>query len=165
MHRRGAGTNDHVVTSILVRSCNLASEPVVEPDQVVGWAEQALGGGSKRWDPQLLGTALYRAGRFEEAIKQLGELSTSTSGKQETASARAQTLLVLAMAHQRMGNATEARALLDEVLRWWHNVEAGKTDGAVSLPAPEWLWLQVLRREAEALILFAPAFPTDPFQR
>jgi hypothetical protein len=64
-----------------------------------------------------------------------------------------------------MGDATNARALLEEVLRWWNNVEAGKTDGAVPLPAPEWLWLQVLRREAEALILFDPAFPIDPFQR
>jgi WD40 repeat protein/serine/threonine protein kinase/tetratricopeptide (TPR) repeat protein len=165
MQRRSAAPKDHVVTSILVRSCNLASEPVVEPDQVVGWAEQVVGGGSKRWAPQLLGTALYRAGRFEEAIKRLGELSTSTSGKQETPSARAQSRLVLAMAHQRMGNAAEARALLDEVLRWWNTVEAAKIDGAVSLPVPEWLWLQVLRREAEVLILFAPAFPTDPFQR
>jgi hypothetical protein len=43
--------------------------------------------------------------------------------------------------------------------------ETGKTDCAVSLPAPEWLWLQVLRDEAEALILFDPAFPTDPFTR
>jgi hypothetical protein len=63
-----------------------------------------------------------------------------------------------------MGNATKARALLDEVLRWWNNVETGKTDGAVSVPAPEWLWLQVLRREAEVLIRFDPAFPTDPFE-
>jgi hypothetical protein len=64
-----------------------------------------------------------------------------------------------------MGNTTQARSLLDEAVRWWNNVEAGKTDGAVSLPAPEWLWLQVLRLEAEALILLDPAFPTDPFRR
>jgi len=165
MLERAAETKNDVATSILVRSCNLASQPVVEPDQVVGWAEQAVGGGSKRWDPHLLGTALYRAGRYEEAIKRLEELITSSSGKQETAPAGAQIRLVLAMAHQRMGNATQARALLDEVVRWWKNVEAAKTDGAVSVPAPEWLWLQVLRREAEALILFDPAFPTDPFQR
>ena len=153
------------MTSILVRSCNLASEPVVEPDQVVGWAEQAAGGGSKRWDPQLLGTALYRAGRFEEAIKRLGELITSSSGKQVTGPSGAQIRLVLAMAQQRMGNATKARALLDEVARWWSNIEAGKTNGAVSLTAPDWLWLQVLRRETEAVIHFDPAFPTDPFKR
>jgi WD40 repeat protein/Flp pilus assembly protein TadD len=165
MQQRAAGTKNDVVTSILVRSCNLASDPIVEPGQVVGWAEQAVGSGSKRWDPHLLGTALYRAGRFEEAIKRLDELMTSSSGKQETGPARAQIRLVLAMAHQRLGNATKARALLDEVVRWWDNVEAGKTDGAVSVPAPEWLWLQVLRREAEALIVFDPAFPTDPFNR
>jgi WD40 repeat protein/Flp pilus assembly protein TadD len=165
MQQRAAGTKDHVVTSILVRSCNLASEPIVEPDRVVRWAEQAVSGGSRPSDLLLLGTALYRAGRFEEAIERFGELISSSSGKQETGPAGAQTRLVLAMAHQRMGNATEARSLLDEVVQWWSNVEAGKTDGAVSLRAPDWLWLQVLRREAEALILFDPAFPTDPFQR
>jgi tetratricopeptide (TPR) repeat protein len=165
MGQRAAESKNDMVTSILVRSCNLASDPVVEPDQVVGWAEQAVGGGSKRWDLHLLGTALYRAGRYEEAIKRLGELITSSSGKPETGPAGAQIRLVLAMAHQRMGNATQARALLDEVVRWWNNVEAGKTDGAVSVPAPEWLWLQVLRREAELLIVLDPAFPTDPFRR
>jgi WD40 repeat protein/tetratricopeptide (TPR) repeat protein len=165
MQQRAAGTKDHVVTSILVRSCNLASEPVVDPDQLVAWAEQAVGGRSKPWALNLLGTALYRAGRFEEAARRLGELMTSASGKPETEPAGAQVRLVLAMAHQRMGNATKARALLDEVVRWWNNVEAGKTNGAVSLPAPEWLWLQLLRHEAEALILFDPAFPTDPFNR
>jgi WD40 repeat protein/tetratricopeptide (TPR) repeat protein len=165
MQQRAAGTKDHVVTSILVRSCNLASERVVEPGEVVGWAEEAVTGGSKAWDPQVLGTALYRAGRFEEAIKRLGELITSPSGKQETGPSGAQIRLVLAMAHHRMGNATKAHALLDEVVRWWNNIEAGKTDGAVSLPPPEWLSLQVLRREAEALIRFDSAFPTDPFKR
>src|SRR5262249_16942482 len=134
-----------------------------EPDQVVGWAKQAVGGGSKRWDPQILGTALYRAGRFEEAIKQLDDLVTRASGKQETGTAGAQIRLVLAMAHLRMGNATKAHARLDEVVQWWSNIEAGKTDGAVSLAVPEWLWLQVLRREAETLIVFGPAFPADPF--
>jgi Flp pilus assembly protein TadD len=165
MQQRAAGTNDYFVTSILVRSCNLASEPVVEPDQVVGWAEQAVGGRSMPWAINLLGTALYRAGRFEEAINRLGELITRSSGNPETGPAGAQVRLVMAMAHQRMGNATQARALLDEVVRWWNNVEAAKTDGAVSLPPPEWLWLQVLRHEAEALILVDPAFPADPFTR
>jgi tetratricopeptide (TPR) repeat protein len=165
MQQRSAGTRDDVVTSILVRSCNLASERLVQPDEIVRWAEQTAIGGSKRWDRHILGTALYRAGRFEEAIKRLGELITSSSGKPETESAEAQIRLVLAMAHQRMGNASKARNLFDEVVRWWNNIEAGKTDGAVSLPAPEWLCLQVLRREAEALILVDPAFPTDPFDR
>jgi tetratricopeptide (TPR) repeat protein len=164
MQQRAAGTKDYFVTSILVQSCNLASEPVIEPDQVVRWAEKVVSGSSKPWDLNLLGTALYRAGRFEDAIKRLGEGITSSSGTQETEPAGAQIRLVLAMAHQRLGDATRARALLDEVMRWWNIVEAGKTNGAVSLTSPDWLWLQVLRREAEALILFDPAFPTDPFR-
>ncbi len=44
-----------------------------------------------------------------------------------------------------------------------NRVEATKTDGAVAIFVTEWLALQVLRREAEAIILYDPIFPPDPF--
>ena len=46
----------------------------------------------------------------------------------------------------------------------WKAIEAEKVDGAVSMPATDWLTLQIYRREAEALILDA-GFPADPFAR
>ena len=49
--------------------------------------------------------------------------------------------------------------------RSWQRVLATKTDGAVSLLTPDWLPLQLLRREAEALILYDPVFPADPFAK
>jgi hypothetical protein len=55
--------------------------------------------------------------------------------------------------------------LLEEVERWWKDVEAGKTDGAVAFTTTDWLPLQLLRREAEALIRYDPVFPDDPFAR
>ena len=58
---------------------------------------------------------------------------------------------------------SEARAVLAEVQRLWPRIEAAKTDGAVTLPTVDWLPMQVLRREAEALILYDPVFPTAPF--
>jgi hypothetical protein len=63
-----------------------------------------------------------------------------------------QNRLVLAMAYHRLGQAKQARALLDEVRRWWDGLEAARTDGAVTMPLTDWLPLQLLRREAEALI-------------
>jgi hypothetical protein len=33
------------------------------------------------------------------------------------------------------------------------------------MPVPDWLFLHVLRREAEALIRHEPVFPADPFAR
>jgi hypothetical protein len=49
------------------------------------------------------------------------------------------------------------------VQRLWERIEAAKTDGAVSMPTVDWLPVQVLRREAEAVILYDPVFPADPF--
>ena len=71
------------------------------------------------------------------------------------------------MAHQRLGHVQQPRGLLDEVQRSWERVEAEavRTDGAVSLFSPDWLPLQLLRREAEAVILYDPVFPADPFAR
>jgi hypothetical protein len=74
-----------------------------------------------------------------------------------------QNSLVLAMANERLGHAAQARALLAEVQRLWERIEAAKTDGAVSMPTVDWLPVQVLRREAEAVILYDPVFPADPF--
>jgi len=42
-------------------------------------------------------------------------------------------------------------------------VEASRIHGAVTLHSTDWLPLQLLRREAEALILNDPIFPADPF--
>jgi hypothetical protein len=70
-----------------------------------------------------------------------------------------QNRFVLAMAHHRLGHATQARALLDEVSRWWDGIEAARTDGAVAMPLTGWLSLQLFRREAEALILGARSSP------
>jgi hypothetical protein len=47
----------------------------------------------------------------------------------------------------------------------WKGVEAAKVGGAVAMPTPDWLALQLFRREAEALILDDPIFPADPFAR
>jgi hypothetical protein len=68
------------------------------------------------------------------------------------------------MAHHRLGHAEPARALLDEVERWLKGVETAKTQLAFR-NTTDWLPLQLLRREAEALIRYDPVFPADPFAR
>jgi hypothetical protein len=67
------------------------------------------------------------------------------------------------MAYQRRGEVAKARAELDQVMEWWKALEAARTDDAVAMPTTDWLPLQVLRREAEAVVLYDPAFPADPF--
>jgi hypothetical protein len=53
--------------------------------------------------------------------------------------------------------------MLDDVRSWFKRVEAAR--GAVNFAATDWLPLQLLLREAEALILYDPVFPADPFAR
>ncbi len=121
--------------------------------------------GRPPWYLHVLGAAHYRAGHFDQAIKRLEESNAAFSEFDVRRRCKLQNRLVLAMAHERLGHAAQARALLAEVQRSWQRIEAAKTDGAVALPTVDWLPLQLLRREAEALILYDPVFPADPFAR
>jgi tetratricopeptide (TPR) repeat protein len=160
MGRREGRTDDPLVAFILARSCILTPDPVVATEQAIRWAEQAVASGRNPWYLHVLGAAHYRAGHYDEAIRLLGESNAGDWGEDRKAENR----LVLAMAYQRLGEARKARALLGEVAEMWNAIEAEKVDGAVSMPATDWLALQIYRREAEALILDA-GFPADPFAR
>jgi tetratricopeptide (TPR) repeat protein len=148
----------------LARTCSQVSDPAIDPEQVVQWAERAVAGGlNNSWHHHVLGLAHYRAGHFAEAIRLLEE---SNSGVWDpTRQGPVQNQLVLAMAHHRLGHAAQSRALLDEVERWWKGIEAAMTDGAVTVCPTDWLSLQLLRSEAEAVVLYDPVFPDDPFAR
>jgi hypothetical protein len=161
MRRREGRTDDPLVAYVLARSCILATDPVVEPEQAVRWAEQAVARDRNPWYLHALGAAHYRAGHCDEATKRLEESNAGTW----TEDGKAQNGLLLAMAYQRLGDVAKARVELNEVTKWWSGLEAAKTDDAVSIPTTDWLPLQVLRREAEAVVLYDPAFPADPFAR
>jgi WD40 repeat protein/tetratricopeptide (TPR) repeat protein len=85
-----------------------------------------------------LGAALYRAGRYREAIAILNESVASVGGKDAEPD-----WVFLAMAHQKLGNTAEAKQTLKQI-----NVvdlESGPVDWSE-------LELEILRREAEKLI-------------
>jgi hypothetical protein len=145
----------------MARTAVVAAAPVVEPEQVTRWAEQAVAGSLNGWNLHTLGVAHYRAGRLDEAIKRLEESNAGDWGEQ----GRMQNRLVLAMAHHRLGHVAQSRALLDQVVRWWDGLEAAKADGAVAMPLTDWLPLQLLRRQAAALIMGDPICPADPSAR
>jgi hypothetical protein len=90
-------------------------------------------------------------------------LENSNRAYGETDDYKLQNRLVLAMAHQRLGHPQQARAFLDRVHRSWDRVQSSKRDGAVTLFSVDWLPLQLFRREADAMILYDPIFPADPF--
>jgi WD40 repeat protein/tetratricopeptide (TPR) repeat protein len=90
------------------------------------------------------GAALYRAGRHHQAIACLRE-GIAADGRQDLP----QDWLFLAMAYHRLGDRDEARRWLDRL------------PGLGATSDPE---VEVLRREAEALIRLDPIFPADePF--
>jgi hypothetical protein len=162
MQRSEAPTDNRNAAFILARTASMTAEPVVEPAQAVRWAEHAAAGGlNAAWQLHVLGLAHYRASQFAEAIRRLEE----SNSRYWDGQGPVQNQLVLALVHHRLGHAAQSRALLDEVERSWNGIEAAKTDGAVAVFPTDWLSLQLLRREAEAVILYDPVFPDEPFAR
>jgi WD40 repeat protein/serine/threonine protein kinase/tetratricopeptide (TPR) repeat protein len=149
LERGACRLDDPFVAYVLARTAVMATAPVVDPERITRWAERAVASSLNGWNLHTLGVAHYRAGRLDEAIKRLEESNAGDWGEQ----GRMQNRLVLAMAHHRLGRAAQARALLEEVTRWWGGIEAARTDAAVAMPPTDWLPLQLFRREAEALIL------------
>jgi WD40 repeat protein/serine/threonine protein kinase/tetratricopeptide (TPR) repeat protein len=101
-----------------------------------------------------LGGALLRAGRLEPAVKQLQKALSLQPGATSAS-------LLLAMAHHRLGHADDARRWLDKAVQKIEQVfrQRPKNAGseATAVAPDELLWterlsLQLLRREAEALI-------------
>ena len=109
----------------------------------------------------------YRAGHFDEAglVKVWEESKAAFFKARSGDNYNLQNGLVLAMAHERSGHTAQARSLLEEAKRSLDLIEATKVDGAVSMPTVDWLPVQVLRCEAEALILYDPLYTSDPFVR
>jgi tetratricopeptide (TPR) repeat protein len=165
IRRREGDTSNPFVAYVLARSCVQTSEPVVEPEQVIRWAESALRDGRQPWYLHVLGAAHFRAGHLDQAIKWIEEAKTAYSGAASGDNYQLQNILVLAMAYKRSGHTAQARALLAEAENLYQRVQAAKTGDVVSMPTVDWLPLQLLRREAEAVILYDPAFPDEPFGR
>jgi WD40 repeat protein len=136
-------------------SCALAPDGAADPAAVVQLFRDALQGRPWPATPaeflNTLGAAMYRAGQFEGAIRPLEEGIKIRSGI-----SRPQDWAFLAMAHQRLGHPDEARRWLARFGQYQPN----KT------PAGTWeeLEVQLLRHEAEAVVLYDPSFPADPFQ-
>jgi serine/threonine-protein kinase len=114
-----------------------------EPQQLVQLAEKAV---ARRPDDHLdlafLGSALYRAGRFNDAVQRL-----SAALKTRDQDHAGYVHLFLAMAQQRLGNAGEARRHLDQA------IEVMKpAAGKAGIELAWQLRFEHLRREAEALL-------------
>jgi tetratricopeptide (TPR) repeat protein len=129
----------------------LVSSAVPDSSLVVPIAEKDVANNPKDHDCLLaLGASLYRAGRFEDALRRIN-LAIEVHGKGGTA----YDLLFLAMVQQRLGKTPEARDSLDRAVAWIDQATKGKLkDDHVPMPR-SWqhrLMLQHLHQEAEGLL-------------
>jgi WD40 repeat protein len=161
------GANGARTANNLAWACSLAPETGVDTSQVVSLAEAAvahrmLDSGSPSQLPVTLitlGAALYRAGRYEEAVRRMSE-----AGPAGGVGGSPQACLLLAMAHHRLDHADEARS-------WLARAEAGIRVAEVAARYDprnsRWsdrLESRLLHREAAALLGLAD-LPADVFAR
>jgi eukaryotic-like serine/threonine-protein kinase len=158
-----------------VWTCTLSPNSGTDPARSVALAERAIAKSTKgqgyinwnHWNVNQLGAALYRAGRFEEAVKRLTEATGLDAHPYRTN--MLQTWFYLAMAHHRLGHAEDARRWLLEAVQGTEQalnspteplLKSGNHAGVIP---PNWnreLTLQLLRREAEKLIQGPATEPT-----
>jgi WD40 repeat protein/serine/threonine protein kinase/tetratricopeptide (TPR) repeat protein len=134
----------------------LGPDATDNPMAAVNLAESALHAAKGPMRSMILaasGAALYRAGRFVDAIARLEEADRDLDGDRSPIAA------FLAMAHQARGCRAAARRSLDRL------------ETRTPCPPNDWgapfaeLEVKNLLREAKAVVLDDPAFPADPFDR
>jgi WD40 repeat protein/tetratricopeptide (TPR) repeat protein len=146
----------------------LLDDPPVNPVDLVGRAERyvAKGRGEERY---VLGAALLRAGRLDEAIRRFEE-SLAVEPEWPNSGMNA---YGLALAHHRLGQPDQARRWLERAESWLNRLDrtyAAEAPGIltgqplVPVTFEFWGYAQVLRREAAGPIL-DEGFPSDPFAR
>ena len=141
-------------------TCTLAPSSGVDPARIVELAEKQLRELPRNhWRVNELGAALYRAGRFEDAVKALTEATELNVDPYRTNILL--TWFYLAMAHHRLGHAELARRWVEKARQGTEEAlkspsetvgKRGNTDGVIP---PNWhrkLTFQLLRREAEELM-------------
>jgi WD40 repeat protein/tetratricopeptide (TPR) repeat protein len=150
---------DHSTAATSVAyTCSLAAEAVSDVQGLIKVSERATrsGAGNERG----VGAVLFRAGRLEEALQRFQKAH-------KVFPPRAWDWLFLTMLQSRLGHTREARRSLQQADQWI--AEADKAPSGTENEGPRWSNLTekptilVLRREAEAVILYDPAFPSDPF--
>jgi hypothetical protein len=134
----------------LARTWAVTSHPFVPAQQIVERAGKCVQAGRTPWTLHVLSLALYRNGEFQLAIERARE---SNEGNW-TGSAKALNWLVLAMAHSRLDQATDARQSLQHALEMVGRASREQLPGVAwpDMAPQDLVECELLRREAEELI-------------
>jgi tetratricopeptide (TPR) repeat protein len=139
----------------VARACTLAPNAVQDASLPGRLAEKELQGSPEEfWSLTEQGALHYRAGRFQQAVE-LCEKSLQADPK---AGKAVLNWLWLALSQQRLGKTEDARRWLGLAVAWLDKYRDGmppRAEGDLGLHLHNWLEANVLRLEAEALILRA----------
>ncbi len=143
----------------------LAPGGPAERAQALELAERRASAMADPWSDQVLALALYRAGRFAEAnARLLGSLDLNPGWDFQVLD-----WLVLAMAHQRLGQPKEALRWRERAESWVAARLRGRPGGDDRAVPENWHWrdgmlLHLLLREDSALVRESlPDLPDNPF--
>jgi Flp pilus assembly protein TadD len=142
-------TENADVANLAAWTCVLASSATEDLTQPLRLAEKVVAGKRSSAYLNTLGVALYRTGQFDLSIQRLNE-AIQVHGK----GGSAYDWLFLAMAHQRLGKAEEARKWLAKARHWIDSAQNARSEEATGSGRPwnERLAIQLFRREAETLL-------------
>jgi len=131
-------------------------ENAADGARLVEWAEQGVKANPDRpWYIHALSLAQYRAGQFEAAIengKKSNAMNWRNAKKTPKEGPKAQNWLVLATAHFRLGQTAEANDCLATARKIVEDNRPKEPDDAVDMYWADWEEINVLLREAQALI-------------
>jgi WD40 repeat protein/tetratricopeptide (TPR) repeat protein/tRNA A-37 threonylcarbamoyl transferase component Bud32 len=151
MLARFGNTGSAKIANNVAWVCGYAPDAVEDLPRVVRLAEEVAGRHPKKYATlNTLGAVLYRAGRYEDAVRRLEEAI-----KAHPRGGAPFDFLFLAMAHQRLGHGEEARRWLARATEWAERAERGQlSDPTIQLPL---FWIQrlelrLLRAEAAACV-------------
>ena len=151
-----AGRSTAWTANSVAWACVLGPEATADPEVPVRLAEAAVQGAAETDKAELLEHARGRA-----VPRRPVRRGDPPAGGRHPAPGRGESCpqdwAFLAMAHHRLGHRDEARRWLDRL----------RTHQPSADPTQFWneLEIRLLRSEAEAVILYDPAFPADPFAR
>jgi WD40 repeat protein/tetratricopeptide (TPR) repeat protein len=143
-------TKDASDANSIAWTCALGPGAIPDLSMALRLSERAASGKSKGWaELNTLGSVLYRAGRYPEALQRLNQAIDAHKKR-----ATAWDDLLLAMVHQHLGHSDQAKQHLDQAQ---HSIASGnpRNSGLPAVKATPWderAELKLLSAEAEALL-------------
>jgi WD40 repeat protein/serine/threonine protein kinase len=151
---RFGGTADPFEAERTAKACLIVPDTVAEPEQLVRLTERALTATHPQWaHPWFLlsrGLAESRAGRPRQAIDWIREAQQQSEGTPPVFAAQGQ--LCLSLAYHQLREAERAREALGAAVQIIDHQLPKADSGDLGDGWLDWVFCQVLRREAEALL-------------